>query len=99
MRFFIDTTFSGIVSVLLLHIMFGIIIDTFAALRDQKNELYEDMRSKCIMYLFMKVIFVELDNMILTRTPMVSKFTLIETISFGITYIMCIIYRIRIKVI
>lgn len=32
-----------------LNIIFGIIIDTFAALRDEKNRMQEDMKTKCFV--------------------------------------------------
>ena len=39
--------FFSIITVIFLNIIFGIIIDTFAELRDEKNAMTEDMNSKC----------------------------------------------------
>jgi len=38
MRFFYDLTFFIIISVIWMNVIFGIIIDTFAELREDKNE-------------------------------------------------------------
>ena len=48
-RFIFDLTFFIIVIICLLNIIFGIIIDTFAALRDQRNELVEQIENNCFI--------------------------------------------------
>ncbi len=58
-RFIYDLSFFAIITVIFLNIIFGIIIDTFGGLRDEKNAMYEDMKSKCFIcgldrYLFDK---------------------------------------------
>ena len=40
-------SFFGIVNIILINIIFGIIIDTFASLRAQKFEMLNDMKTKC----------------------------------------------------
>jgi hypothetical protein len=47
--FIFSLSFFLIVIIILLNIIFGIIIDTFAQLRDQKNFIEEDMRTKCFI--------------------------------------------------
>ena len=42
-----DSSFHIFIIVILLNIFFGIIIDTFAQLRDQKKRIDFDMRNKC----------------------------------------------------
>jgi hypothetical protein len=44
-----DLTFFLIVIVILLNIIFGIIIDTFAELRDKKHSMEEDMKNICFI--------------------------------------------------
>lgn len=48
-RQFFDIFFFIIVSVVLLNIVFGIIIDTFAELRDSKQEIKRDLVSTCFI--------------------------------------------------
>lgn len=48
-RFAFDLTFFIIVIICLLNIIFGIIIDTFAALRDKKNEFNDLIANNCII--------------------------------------------------
>eukprot|EP01059_Diplonema_ambulator_P003242 TRINITY_DN1291_c0_g1_i1.p1 TRINITY_DN1291_c0_g1~~TRINITY_DN1291_c0_g1_i1.p1 ORF type:complete len:769 (+),score=239.69 TRINITY_DN1291_c0_g1_i1:1001-3307(+) len=44
-----DFTFFVIVIVILLNIIFGIIIDTFAELRSEKQKIDEDIKTKCFI--------------------------------------------------
>ncbi|CUI11444.1 inositol 1,4,5-trisphosphate/ryanodine receptor, putative, partial [Bodo saltans] len=44
-----DFLFWAIMIVIFLNILFGIIIDTFAELRDDKSKKEEDMRTKCLV--------------------------------------------------
>ena len=46
-RTIFDFLFWAIMIVIFLNILFGIIIDTFAELRDDKNKKEEDMRTRC----------------------------------------------------
>lgn len=46
-RFVYDVSFFTIITVIFLNIIFGIIIDTFAGLRDEKTAMSEDMNTKC----------------------------------------------------
>lgn len=48
-RIISDLSFFAIVVIVLLNIIFGIIIDTFAQLRDQRNEILKDMRENCFI--------------------------------------------------
>jgi hypothetical protein len=48
-RFLYDLTFFVLITVIFLNIIFGIIIDTFGSLRDDKNQMYEDMKNKCFI--------------------------------------------------
>jgi len=41
--------FFAIVNLILLNIVFGIIVDTFAELREGNNELLEDMNNRCFI--------------------------------------------------
>jgi hypothetical protein len=47
--FLFGVSFFLVVIIVLLNIIFGIIIDTFAQLRDLKNFIEEDMRTKCFI--------------------------------------------------
>jgi len=49
LRFFFDLTFFLIVVIILLNIIFGIIIDTFAELRDKKRNIEDDMKNRCFI--------------------------------------------------
>ena len=42
-RLLFNITFFIIVTIILLNIIFGIIVDTFAALRDERREIEEDI--------------------------------------------------------
>ena len=46
-RWFYDLLFFMIVKMAFLNIIFGIIIDTFADLRDKRNTMEEDMKNVC----------------------------------------------------
>lgn len=48
-RFFFDFMFFIIVCVILMNIVFGIIIDTFAELRDKKSFIDNDRKNKCFI--------------------------------------------------
>jgi len=48
-RILFDLTFYIIVIVIFLNIIFGIIIDTFAQLRDEKMSIEEDLQSNCFV--------------------------------------------------
>jgi hypothetical protein len=46
-RMLFDMMFFLIIIIILLNIIFGIIIDTFAELRDQRTQVLEDIHNKC----------------------------------------------------
>jgi hypothetical protein len=48
-RWFFDMTFWVIIVVILLKLVFGIILDTFGAIRDAKNEVELDIRTVCFV--------------------------------------------------
>ena len=48
-RVLFDFAFYLVIVVIVLNIVFGIIIDTFAQLRDQKHAIEEDTRQKCLV--------------------------------------------------
>jgi hypothetical protein len=47
--FIFSLSFFIIINVILLNIVFGIIIDTFAELRDQRNAIEKDVKNKCLI--------------------------------------------------
>ena len=46
-KLFHDASFHIVVNVIMLNILAGIVIDTFALLRNTKNEMQEDKKGKC----------------------------------------------------
>jgi len=48
-RFFFDLTFFIIIVIILLNMVFGIILDTFGQLRDEKAAIEEDIQSRCFI--------------------------------------------------
>jgi inositol 1,4,5-triphosphate receptor type 1 len=46
---FYDLSFFIIVIVLLLNLVFGIIIDAFGDMRDNRNAIEEDIKEKCFI--------------------------------------------------
>jgi len=48
-RYVFDITFWIIIIVILLKVIFGIILDTFGSLRDEKMEVEEEIRTKCFI--------------------------------------------------
>jgi len=48
-RAIFDITFFMLIIIISLNVIFGIIIDTFGQLRDQRNEMEEDMQSICFI--------------------------------------------------
>lgn len=48
-RFVYDVTCFIIINIMLLNIIFGIIIDTFAVLRDEKNTIEDDKKNVCFV--------------------------------------------------
>lgn len=53
-RYIMDVSFVSIITILFLTLLFGIIIDSFAALRDKRNDLLKDMNSICKFLLIEK---------------------------------------------
>ena len=49
LRYIFDITFFLIIKMAFLNIIFGIIIDTFAGLRDEKAQMEDDMRNICFI--------------------------------------------------
>ena len=47
MKFAFDCTFHIVVIIIMINILFGIIIDTFAQLRDEKQTKDDDKRNVC----------------------------------------------------
>ena len=46
-RYAFDLTFYIVIIILLLNLIFGIIIDAFAAMRDQRSEIEKEVHEKC----------------------------------------------------
>jgi hypothetical protein len=85
-RFLLDMSFFALVTILLINILFGIIIDTFAELRDQKKDLMEDMRTTCTPFrCSSKVSFAESTGTSSRRTLTGSNCTSNATTSSGAT--------------
>jgi hypothetical protein len=56
-KLFHDASFHILVKVILLNILFGIIIDTFAQLREKKKTIDDDMKNKCFICNFDRFTF------------------------------------------
>lgn len=56
-RFVYDVLYFVIINTCLLNIIFGVIIDTFAELRDKKAEMEEDMQNVCFICNIERTIF------------------------------------------
>jgi hypothetical protein len=52
-----DSTFQIIINIICLNIIFGIIVNTFAQLRDEKSDNDNDMHNKCYICNFERLIF------------------------------------------
>jgi hypothetical protein len=52
-----DATFQIVVNIIGLNIIFGIIVNSFAELRDQKQKNEIDMRDRCYICQYEKMIF------------------------------------------
>lgn len=48
-RTFFDLTFFALVTIIMLNVVFGIIVDTFSELRDEKSKNDEAMKSECFI--------------------------------------------------
>ena len=48
-KLFHDASFHIVVNVIMLNILAGIVIDTFALLRNEKNEVQDDKKGKCFI--------------------------------------------------
>lgn len=48
-RFFYDLLFFASINIVFLNIIFGIIVDTFAELRESKNKMDEDKKTICFI--------------------------------------------------
>lgn len=48
-KLFYDTLFHIMITIIMISILFGIVIDTFADLRDEKEKKEEDMRNVCFI--------------------------------------------------
>lgn len=56
-RFFFDLTFFLVIIIIWMNIIFGIIIDTFAALRDEKTQKDSDAKNKCFICSLERTLF------------------------------------------
>lgn len=52
-----DVSFFLLVKIILYNILFGVIIDTFAQLRNKKNVMEQDKRNMCFICNFERYIF------------------------------------------
>jgi len=48
-RFIFDISFFIVIIIILLNIVFGIILDTFGELRDERSKIEEDIRTNCFI--------------------------------------------------
>ena len=48
-RYFYDLIFFASINIVFLNIIFGIIVDTFAELREKKNKMDEDKKTICFI--------------------------------------------------
>ena len=48
-RYFYDLSFFAFINIVFLNIIFGIIVDTFAELREKKNKMDEDKKTICFV--------------------------------------------------
>jgi hypothetical protein len=67
MRFIVDLVFFLLVIIILLNIIFGIIIDTFSELREEKKERQLDITEKCFICNIDKSVFDMVGNGVFTR--------------------------------
>jgi len=56
-KLFHDITFLIMVKIIMLNVLFGIIIDTFAQLRDKKSRIDNDMVNVCFVCNFERLLF------------------------------------------
>lgn len=56
-RWIYDVSFFIAIPVIFLNIIFGIIIDTFKELRDEKNNMYDDMQNICYICGIERLVF------------------------------------------
>jgi hypothetical protein len=49
MRYTFDLTFFFLVTIILLNLIFGIIIDAFADMRDARNQVDHDVKERCFI--------------------------------------------------
>ena len=61
-RFLFDLLFFCIINIITMNIVFGIIIDSFASLRSEKNKLMQDMHDKCFIYSLPRTTFDNVSN-------------------------------------
>jgi inositol 1,4,5-triphosphate receptor type 3 len=66
-RFIVDFVFFLLVIIILLNIIFGIIIDTFSELREEKKERQLDITEKCFICNIDKSVFDMVGNGVFTR--------------------------------
>ena len=96
LRFAYDLIYFMFFGLLFQNIISGIVIDTFAELRTERNEINADKKNKCyicndtkenvIILLFR---LIELSEKILNL--------IFKNISYGIMFIMCIVQRTKMK--
>jgi hypothetical protein len=56
-KFFVDVSFFLLVKIILYNILFGVIIDTFAQLRNKRNVMEQDKRNVCFICNFDRFVF------------------------------------------
>ena len=61
-RFLFDLLFFCIINIITMNIVFGIIIDSFASLRSEKNKLMQDMHDKCFICSLPRTTFDNVSN-------------------------------------
>ena len=61
-KFLYTATFQIVIIIIMLNIVFGIIIDTFAELRDERRSIFEDQEDKCFICNMERYVFFEGDG-------------------------------------
>ena len=62
LRFFYDLTFFVLINIIILNIVFGTIISAFAALRDARHKLLQDIQNNCFICSLPRTTFDNIPN-------------------------------------
>lgn len=87
LRFVYDVAYFSLINIIILNIVFGTILSAFAALRDARHELLQDIQNNCFICSLPRTTFDNIPN----------GFTMHKEQEHNIRYYIYFLYNVRFK--